>query len=207
MPVEPQIPTSLPSLITAGTTFKVDRSFSGYANTDWQYELILAGDYKLAKVATADPDGLVFHIVLTPEDTGKLNPAGGSALAYSYIERLTALDSSGEKFVVASGQIMVEPDLGALNDGDAVTDEEKTLRAIKNEIKSRLTDQRSIENYSIGGRSLSKIPMRELVELRGLYTRLCWKQRNPGAFSAPIDVVFPTTDSTPQQFVPRIFRS
>jgi hypothetical protein len=189
--------TYFPAYLTAGTTFKVDRSFSGYSNTGWAYSLLLRGDYRLDVAGTADANASLFHVVVAPTDTAKLNPAGGKSLAYSYVERLTATDGSGETLDVAAGRIMVEPNLASLQDGDAITDEEKTLRAIKAEIFSRVTGQQSIDNYSIGGRSVSKIRMAELVELRGVFERIVWKQRNPGRFSTPIDIVFPSNQVGP----------
>ena len=195
MPNATPPPTSFPAYLTAGTTFKVDRSFNGYSNSDWSYLLILRGDYRLDVAGAADADATLFHVVIQPPDTAKLNPAGGKSLAYSYVERLIATDSSGEILDIAAGRIMVEPNLASLQDGDAVSSEEKTLRAIKAEIISRMTGQQSIDNYSIAGRSVSKIRMAELVELRGIYERIVWKQRNPGKFSTPIDVVFPSNDA------------
>jgi len=50
-----------------------------------------------------------------------------------------------------------------------------------------------MESYSIAGRSISKIPVRELMELKGRYEYLVWRQRNPGQFSQSVDVEFPPT--------------
>ena len=198
---EPQIPTDFPASITAGTSFKVDRQFEDYPSSQWNYSLLLAGAYTLNKAATADPGGVLWHIVLTPSDTQPLNPGGGVSLAYTYVERLTASDSSGEVWDVNTGRIMVEPNLGIAQAGDAVSFEEKTLQVIELALQGRLTSD--IEHYSIAGRSVSKIPVRELIELRGLYKRLAWKQRNPGAFTQPVDVVFPTNVIGPVPYTRR----
>jgi hypothetical protein len=193
-PPEPQIPTEFPPSITAGTTFKIDRGFSEWPNDSWKYTLILAGAAPtLAKDATADPASKsTYHVVLTPTDTQALNPSGGATQYYRYVERMTALDSSGEKWDVGQGVLAVDPNLAITQPGDALSDDEKILAAIKQVLSGRVTAD--IESYSIAGRSIAKIPIRELQELEGFYTTRVWRQHNPGVFSHPVDVQFPPTD-------------
>lgn len=199
---EPQVPTRFPPFITAGTTFKVNRSFRAYGNTDWSYSLILAGAYTLTAAGTPDPtNASLFNLVIASTDTAKLNPSGGKSLPYSYVERLTALDSSGEIVDVTSGgKIMVEPDLGSLQPGDSLEFAEKMLAAVRAELYSRLTGQASIENYAIAGRSVTKIKTAELEQMEGHWMARCQRLRNPGKFSTPIDVAFPTTQIGPTPF-------
>lgn len=198
---EPQVPTRFPPFLTAGTSFKVDRIFASYPTTEWKYTLLLAGAQVLQKDADADADGVTFHIVLTPANTQSLNPSGGDPLAYTFVERMTALDSSGEIWDVAAGRIMVNPNLAVAAAGDLVSHEETTLGIIEAALEGRLTAD--IENYSIAGRSVSKIPVRELIQLRGVYRRLVWKQRNPGKNSTPVDVTFPTLSYGPYPYTKR----
>jgi hypothetical protein len=141
----------------------------------------------------------VFNLVIAAADTAKLNPAGGKSLPYSFVERLTASDSSGEIFDVTSGgKIIVEPDLGSLNPGDSLEFAEKMLAAVRAELYNRLTGQSSIENYAIAGRSITKIKTAELETMEGHWVARCNRLRNPGRFSTPIDVVMPTvTGSSP----------
>src|SRR5580692_11592636 len=104
---EPVIPTSWPKFITAGTTFKVDRSFIDYGGTpNWLLSVLFAGLHTASFAATPQitPDGNVFHVVLGPTDTQPLNPGGGASLAYTVVERLTGTD--GEVFDVSVGKIM-----------------------------------------------------------------------------------------------------
>lgn len=202
MPVEPQIPTRFPPFITAGTTFKINRQFNDYPSSDWDYALILVGAYTLRAKGTQDPvNPGGWTLVIASTETAKLNPSGGKSLAYSFVERLTALDGSGEIFDVTSGgKIMVEPDFGSLNPGDALEFAEKMLAAVRAELYSRVTGQASIENYSIGGRSITKIRTPELEVMEGHWLARCNRLRNPGRFSTPIDVVMPTTPIGPSPF-------
>lgn len=192
-PAEPRPLVSWPSFITAGTSFRIDRSFRDFNNTDWTLSIIFAGNV-VANInggqITPDPtNGSLFHVVLAPVDTQPLNPAGaGASLPYTYVERLTALD--GEIFDVNSGRIMIEPDLSQAAAGAAVSYEEKTLLVLEAALQGRLTSD--MEHYSVAGRSVSKIAVQELLRLRGIFRALVWKQRNPGKIGQTIDVSFPS---------------
>lgn len=187
-PSEPLTPRRYPKFITAGTTFKVDRQFASYLNTDFGYKLLLAGAAVARINATNDPDGITYHIVLLPANTTPLNTTALPA-PYAYVERLTDT-VTGEVYDVGSGRIMVNPDLGAVSAGAMVSFEEQTLLVIEAKLQNRLTAD--LEHYSIAGRSVSKIPAAELLKLRGQFRALVWKQRNPGKLMSPVAFAFPT---------------
>lgn len=187
-PAEPTIPLVFPPFFTAGTTFKLDRQFRDYPAADWTYTLYLAGYSVLNQAATADADGITQHIVIAASATAALLPG-----SYRYIGRLSATD--GEVFDIEEGQIVVQADIATQVAGDAVTHAEKTLAVIEAAIGGRLT--KDIEHYSIAGRSVSKIPISELVKLRGTYAALVWKQNNSGSLMTPIKVVFPEQGYSP----------
>lgn len=192
-PLEPNTPTKFPPAFNAGTTFKVDRRFNDYANTDFTYKLYLAGASVYSIAATPDADGVTYHVIVPASDSAGLN-TGSQPAPYTYIERLTD-STTGEVYDVGIGRIMVHPNLAAVGAGDLVSFEEKTLAAIEAVLQNRITAD--IEQYSIAGRSITKIPVRELLQLRGQYRALVWKQRNPGRLMNPISVVFPTEQLGP----------
>jgi hypothetical protein len=185
--MEPPIPTRFPPYLTAHTTLKVDRRFPNFSNTDFAYTLLMAGAAVLSKPAIADSDGITWHVVLTPTDTAPLNTTATPA-PYRFVERLTDA-SLGETYDVGEGRIMVNPDLASLSAGDAITYEEKTLAVIEQSLLTGITAD--IEHYSIAGRSISKIPRRELLQMRGQFRALVWRQRNPGKATIDVNVVFP----------------
>lgn len=192
-PMEPVVPTRFPPTFSAGTTFKVDRWFEDYASSDFTYTLYLAGAAILNVEATPDPDGVTFHVVLSAAQTATLNTTAQPA-PYSYVERLSD-PVTGEVYDVGVGRIMVGPNLATVAAGAMVSFEEQTLNAIEATLQGRITSD--IEQYSIAGRSITKIPIRELLQLRGQYRALVWKQRNPGKLMNPISVVFPTEQLGP----------
>jgi len=196
MPPEPQIPTEFPPSITAGTTFKIDRSFSEWPNTGWKYTLILAGSATVAsKDATADPtNAQLYHLVMAPSDTQPLNPSGGgTALSYKYTERLTALDMSGEIFDIGSGVLEVEPNFATAQPANTQTHAEKMLAAIEQLLQGRVTSD--LSSYAIAGRSITKMTLDELRRARGFYAAEVWREHNPGVFSQPVDVQFAPTNA------------
>jgi len=204
-PTEPVIPTSWPKFITAGNTFKVDRSFQQFGGSpDWALSLIFAG----AAVATIagtpqiTPDGNVYHVVLAPTDTQPLNPSGGASLAYTVVERLTA-SSDGEVIDVSVHKIMVSPNIAEAEPGDYLTTEEKILAQLETMLLARIAGG-AVESYSIAGRSISKLSIPQLQEMIGQYKWKVYRQRNPGRPGIPGTFSFPPSDTT--QLYPWPFR-
>lgn len=71
------------------------------------------------------------------------------------------------RFLQESGRLTVQPDPTAAPDGELTTHAERVLAAIEAVIENRATkDQQS---YSIAGRSITRIPVAELLELRKQY--------------------------------------
>jgi len=194
-PAQPLIRTNWPSAFTAGATFKINRSFADYSATDWNYSLLFAGAGVAQFAGTPQITvgaGGVYNIVLAPADTQPLNPTGAASAPYTFVERLTAI-ADGEIVDVCSGRIMIEPNLAYAAAGDALSFEEKTLLILELAVQGRLTSD--VENYSIAGRSVSKIPARELLSLRGQFKAIVWRQRNPGRITQTIDVKLRTAES------------
>jgi hypothetical protein len=197
---EPRIPTSWPTFLTAGASFKVDRVFRDYNNTQWTLAVYFAG--AIVKTISgspeiiADGDGQTFHVVLLAADTAALNPTGGASLPYSVIERLTATSGSpAEVYDVGTGRIMVSPNVATASAGDFVSPEELLLGQLQTALAARLAGN-AVESYSIAGRSLQKIPTKELREMIGAYKWMVYRQRNPGRVGAPGEFSFPVERGT-----------
>jgi hypothetical protein len=204
-PTEPVIPTSWPKFITAGNTFKVDRSFQQFGGSpDWALSLLFAGQETadISGTPQITPDGNVYHVVLMPSDTQPLNPGGGASLAYTVVERLTA-SSDGEVIDVSVHKIMVSPNIALAEAGDYLTDEEKVLAQLQTMLTTRLAGG-AVESYSIAGRSISKLSIPQLQEMIGQYKWKVYRQRNPGRPGIPGTFAFPPTDTT--QLYPWPFR-
>lgn len=204
-PTEPVIPTSWPKFITAGASFKVDRSFSQFGGSpDWALSLLFAGAAiaDISGTPQITPDGTVYHIVLAPSDTQPLNPSGGTSLAYTVVERLTAA-STGEVYDVSVHKIMVSPNIAEAAPGDYLTTEEKILAQLQTMLLARITGG-AVESYSIAGRSVTKLSIPQLQEMIGQYKWKVYQQRNPGRPGVPGTFSFPPSDTA--QLYPWPFR-
>lgn len=195
-PTQPPVSTWWPKFITAGTTFKLDRSFADYAVGDWSYSVTFAGAQvqKFDATPQVTADTTVYHLVLAPADTLPLNPSGGVRLPYHAVEYLTATD--GEVIQVGEYRLMVHPPASAAIAGDFVSFEERMLAKLQATLEARITGG-AIESYSVAGRSISKIPTREIEQMIGRYKLLVWRQRNPGRFGVPGTFSFPSIDRGP----------
>ena len=62
-------------------------------------------------------------------------------------------------------------------------------------LAGRLTSD--IQSYQIAGRSVNKIPISELLQIRGRLRAAIWRQNNPGQLGVPFRVQFPVEPESP----------
>jgi hypothetical protein len=187
----PIVPDVVPDHFPAGTTVKFTRTLDDFQPSDgWAYVIYLNGlTQKFNKAATVLNN--VFQIQFLPADTAALNPG-----PYRYAERLTnsvtgdVYDITGDELV-----INIEPNVASAAAGVFNTWEEQTLAVVELAIKGRLTAD--IQAYQIAGRSVSKIPIQELRQIRGELRAAIWRQNNPGQLGVPHRVSFPLETESP----------
>lgn len=164
-------PTLPPSRITAGTTVLWNRTPGGeHADrtpaAGWALTVRLQG--QVTKVLTAITGSLsYFPVVLSATDTAPLPPGD--------VRILEVLSKGSEVYVCAESTARI---VALANSGeDARGWAEKTLAAIESILSGRVSAD--LESYSIGGRSITKIPVRELRELRvSLQFEVARKRKN-----------------------------
>lgn len=159
-----------PRAVTAGTTISFQRADSRYpASAGWSYSLAcripgFAG-------VTAEADGDAFAVSITASTSASWVPG-----TYAYSERVTKGDEVHE---IGSGSFTVRPNLALAKEGDdGRTHNERVLAMLEALIEGRATD--GIENYSIAGRAVSKLPFAELVKQRERYQALVVLERRGG---------------------------
>lgn len=187
----PIIPDQVPDHFAAGTTVKFTRSLDDFLPSDgWSYTIYLNGlTQKFSKAGTVQGDAFLIEFV--PTDTASLNPG-----PFRYAERLVndgSVDSTllGETFDITGDELVIniEPNVSSSAAGTFNTFEEKQLAVIEAVLAGRITS--GIETYQIAGRSVTKIPIKELLCLRGTLRAAIWRQNNPGALGVPYRVSFP----------------
>jgi hypothetical protein len=174
----------VPDHFPGWTTVKFTRSFGDFQPSDgWAYTIYLNGlTQKFNKAATVLDNA--FQIVFVPSDTASLNPG-----PFRYAERLTNSDT-GEVYDIRGDELVIniEPNVASAAAGTFNTFEERTLVVVEAAINGRLTSD--IQAYQIAGRSVSKIPIAELRQIRGELKAAIWRQNNPGQLGVPHRVEF-----------------
>lgn len=146
---------ALPESFAAGTTVSYRRSLPDFpADDGWALALYLAGAGTL-NVAGA-PNGADFDVTLAAAATAPLPPG-----AYTWIERVS---KAGEVYDVARGAVTVLADVATAAPGALQSWEERTLTVVQAAIDGQLTS--GMASYQIGNRAVSKIPMKDLLQLR-----------------------------------------
>lgn len=120
--------------------------------------------------ATVTASGSDF-LVTFPKATTTALPAG------DYQWALTVTDGTS-RYTVGEGRIRLEVNPETVATTDGLVHCQRTLTLIETAIEGRLTSDH--ESYAIGGRSIAKIPIRELVRLRGIYLAKVQALQNAG---------------------------
>lgn len=187
----PIIPDIVPDHFPAGTTVKFTRSFGDFQSSDgWAYTIYLNGlTQKFNKAATVLNN--IFQIEFVPTDTASLNPG-----PFRYAERLSN-SGTGEIYDITGDELVIniEPNAGSAAAGSFNTFEERTLVVVEAALAGRLTSD--IQSYQIAGRSVNKIPVSELLTIRGQLRVAIWRQNNPGQLGVPYRVQFPVEPESP----------
>jgi hypothetical protein len=135
-------------------------------------------------VVTVAADGSTGVYVVTLTSAATTGKPAGLYPWRAYAERGTG--PALERWLVASGTLTLVADFTAAT-GNALEEEpEATLAAITAVLTGRITAD--VQAYSIAGRAVTKIPLGELLTLRGVYAARVWQRQHPGA-SSPVHAV------------------
>lgn len=159
----------IPSEILTDTTIEFSITPEERLTSDgYSYVFKLGGGAVITKNGTANGSEVDFKIV--PADTAAISTG-------IYFYQIFA-EKSGDRYLHSSGQLAVNQIIGtAPFDGRTVA--EKIVAAIDALIQNRATtDQQSYTIQSgAGSRSLSRIPVVELMELRKVYAAIVNRER------------------------------
>lgn len=168
--------TSLPAEFAAGTTVIYRRTFVDYPASAYTMKLYLAGANVLEVDTVADGD--VF-VVTIPADRTKVDFAPGH---YRWAERVD--DGAGNIYEPALGAVKITPNLAEGAEGDHQEWVEKSITALKAHIEGRL--ETGMESYSIAGRAVSRIPIKEAIGLLNTLESRLARMESPDTPTRPI---------------------
>jgi hypothetical protein len=172
--------SALPESFAAGTFVRYRRRLSPYpASAGWTLKLYLAGASVLAQAAVSDGDDFV--LILEAELTATL-----TAGLYKWEERVS--NEAGEVYQIRSGVVTVLPNLAEASDGSEQEWIERAIRTLKAHIEGRLPS--GMESYQIAGRVVSKMPVKEAVDVLTILESRLARLSNPGFVTRPVLVSF-----------------
>lgn len=149
-----EIPDALPNQLIAGDTWQWTRSYGDYPADTWQATIYFEGESKISSVATASGSDYSFNI--NAETTSDKKPG-----RYKWWVRVT----DGTVYAtVEEGWIDIKPNPATPGQRDLRSFARRALDAIEATLENRATsDQLSM---AINGRTLSRIPIPDLITLR-----------------------------------------
>jgi hypothetical protein len=157
-----EIPTKEPAELVVGDTWQWTKSLGDYpanAAPAWALTYYLrsaAGEISIAAVAS----GADHAVSVAKATTAAYKPG--------YYGWDAIVDNGTERHFVGHGALTVKPDPTKTGAGfDPRSHARKVLEAIEAVIEKRATKDQ--EEYSIGGRSLKRTPVEELMELKNFY--------------------------------------
>lgn len=157
----PDIPTTEPTSLRAGDTWKWTRSLSDYPAPSWVLKYRFkspAGGFEI----TATASGADHAVTVAAATSGAY-----VAAEYSWVAWVEG--GSSEKYTVDQGTTTVEPDYRAGTAAAALDDRSharKVLAAIEAWIEGH---DPSVAEYEIAGRRMKYIPVGDLLKLRQRY--------------------------------------
>ena len=148
-----------PEKLTAGVTWKWNKTLSDYPASEWSLIYYLRRDGATQTAINTTADGDTFQVNLIFALTSSTTPA-----VYDMIGIVT---KGGDKFVVYDGIVEVLPNPASSSAYDPRSHARKVLDLIEAAMEGRIPN--GMESYTIGGRSINKIPLKELRELYERY--------------------------------------
>jgi hypothetical protein len=158
---------NFPAECTAGLTFQASAAFAAYPAPEWTLTAHLRGPGQID--LQADAAGVFSATAATT--------ATWAAGTYWYSMRAT---SGADVLEVATGQLVVKPDLAAAAAGfDGRSQNERALDAINAVLEKRASQDQ--QRYVIKDRELWRTPIADLLKLKTHYQAAVRRERNAAA--------------------------
>lgn len=176
----PAILTSEPDALTAGDSWRWDKSLADYSAADgWElyYVLLGATAFPIRGAGVVTAVGAGWEIRVAAEATADL--AAGSYRLAGYVAKDT------ERYEVYLGRVTVAANFAVLADGRSTA--ERELAIIDAAIAGRLSAD--LQSYQVQGRAVNKIPIEELSRMRGKLRAQVYRERT-GRLGPRVEVRF-----------------
>ena len=148
-----------PEKLTAGVTWKWKKTISDYPASEWTLTYYLRKDGATATSFSAAADGDSYLVTVAAATT--------AAYASGIYDFIGWVIKGTEKFEVFNSMIEVLPNPTNASAYDPRSHARKVMELIEAAMEGRVPN--GMESYSIGGRSINKIPLNQLRELYEKY--------------------------------------
>ena len=148
-----------PEKLTAGVTWKWKKTLSDYPASEWTLTYYLRKDGATATSFSAAADGDSYLVTVAAATT--------AAYASGIYDFIGWVIKGTEKFEVFNSMIEVLPNPTNASAYDPRSHARKVMELIEAAMEGRVPN--GMESYSIGGRSINKIPLNQLRELYEKY--------------------------------------
>lgn len=177
----PTAPNGEPEVLVAGDSWWWDKHLSTYPPSEgYSLKYSFKGPGVIADItASTSSDGDYFEIREASADHAAAVPGTYQVAGYAVL--------GTNRFEVFRGVVHIRQNLDAVQT-PVKSHDETALAAINAAIEGRLTAD--MQTFQINGRSVTHIPIEELVRLQGIYRRRVWRSRNPGKLGRPVEVSF-----------------
>ena len=148
-----------PEKLTSGVTWKWKKTISDYPASEWTLTYYLRKDGATATSFSAAADGDSYLVTVAAATT--------AAYASGIYDFIGWVIKGTEKFEVFNSMIEVLPNPTNASAYDPRSHARKVMELIEAAMEGRVPN--GMESYSIGGRSINKIPLNQLRELYEKY--------------------------------------
>lgn len=175
----PVTPVGVPGSLIAGDTLLFSVSYGDYPVSEgWLLSMSLVGAGTIQTTAgeITEDDGVTWTVTVPASRTAELNANPG---VYRWFHYMTGSASfAGRRYTVAEGRIEILANPAQAQNGAFQAQCEKDLAVVEAAIAGRLGDD--MQAYTIRGRQVVLIPVKELIAERSRLKREVWRFRNKG---------------------------
>ena len=178
------IPAIEPLSFSAGETVQWTKAIASYPSTDgWTLVYSLRGPVSVPDISAVGNSDGTYSITLTAAGANPTNIMQPGR--YEWVSHVTmGTGAALQRFLAQKGVFAVRANfVGGI---EAISWSADTLVTLEASIKSRLAGD--VQSYSIAGRSINKIPIRELYSMRAQCKAAIWRENNPG-LSGPVRAI------------------
>lgn len=180
----------MPDVVRAGETIQYTRTLQSYPATEgWTLTVNVRGASIANATVTVNANWRDYDVVILASATAALLPGN-----YQWIERVTK-GAPAEVHDAATGVMTVLQNLATAAAGDGQTLNEKLLALVETRLSGRVTED--MEQWSIAGRTIARIPFKELLSIRNQLRWAVWNDANPNDAGRTVKITFPGPELRP----------